>query len=68
MTVLVKDNSGVLKLLKVGDLPDVNHYSSESAYPSERQKSAARHITWSGRERLRGHYLIGLEMMEKVRE
>jgi hypothetical protein len=68
VTVLVKENSGILQLLKVGDLLKVKYYSSRSVYPSEWQKTAVRHITWNDEGRLRGHYLVGLEIIETARE
>jgi hypothetical protein len=68
VSVLVKENSGILQLLKVGDLLNVKYYSSRSAYPSERQRTAVRHITWNDEGRLRGHYLVGLEILENAGE
>lgn len=68
VSVLVKENSSILQLLKVGDLLNVKYYSSKSAYPSDWQKTAVRHIIWNDQGRLRGHYLVGLEIMEDGRE
>jgi len=68
MSVLVKENSSILQLLKVGALLKVKYYSNKSAYPSEWQKTAVRHITWNDQGRLRGHYLVGLEIIENARE
>lgn len=68
VTVLVKENSGILQLLKVGDQLKVKYYSSRSAYPSEWQKTAVRHISWNDEGRLREHYLVGLEILENARE
>jgi hypothetical protein len=63
-----RENSGILQLLKVGDRLDVKYYSSRSAYASEWQKTAVRHITWKDQGRLSGHYLVGLEMIGDERE
>ncbi len=68
VSVLVKENSRILQLLKVGDFLNVKYYSTRSAYPSEWQKSAVRHITWNDQGRLKGHYLVGLEIIENARE
>jgi hypothetical protein len=68
VSVLVKESSDILQLLKVGDTLDVKYYSVNSAYPSERQKTEVRHITWNDQGRLKGHYLVGLEIMENARE
>ncbi len=68
VSVLVKENSGILQILKVGALLNVKYYSSNSAYPSDWQKTAVRHIIWNDQGRLRGHYLVGLEIVENTRE
>ncbi len=64
VSVLVKENSGILQLLKVGDTLNVKYYSIKSAYPSDYQKTAVRHITRNDQGRLKGHYLVGLEILE----
>ena len=63
-----RENSGILELLKVGDLLNVKYYSRKSAYASKWQKTAVRHITRKDQGRLRGHYLVGLEIIEDGRE
>jgi hypothetical protein len=64
VSVLVKENSDLLQLLKVGDTLNVKYYSIKSAYPSDYQKTAVRHITRNDQGRLKGHYLVGLEILE----
>ncbi len=68
VSVLVKEDCSILQLLKVGDQLNVKYYSSKSAYPSAWQRTAVRHITWNDQGRLRGHYLVGLEILENPRE
>jgi hypothetical protein len=68
VSVLVKENSNILQLLKVGDTLNVKYYSMTSAYPSEWQRTAVRHITLNDQGRLKGHYLVGLEIIESARE
>jgi hypothetical protein len=68
VSVLVKENSDVLQSLKVGDTLDVKYYSVKSAYPSDWQKTAVRHITRNEQGRLKGHYLVGLEILGNGRE
>jgi hypothetical protein len=68
VSVLVKENSNILQLLKVGDTLNVKYYSITSAYPSEWQRTAIRHITRNDQGRLKGHYLVGLEIIENARE
>lgn len=64
MNVLVKDGSSVLPLLKVGDTLDTKYYSKGSIYPSENIKTVIRHITKNNNGRLKGHYLIGLKIID----
>lgn len=68
VSVLVKENSDILQQLKVGDTLDVKYYSMTSAYPSEWQRTAVRHITLNDEGRLKGHYLVGLEILGNARE
>lgn len=62
MCVLVKENSEVLPLLRVGDTLKVKYYSSNSQCPSETLKTIIRHVTRNDQGRFKGHYLIGLEI------
>jgi len=64
VSVLVKENSDIMQVLKVGDTLKVKYYSIKSAYPSDCQKTAIRHITRNDQGRLKGHYLVGLEILE----
>ncbi|MFO7459641.1 MAG: hypothetical protein R6X07_03390 [Desulfatiglandales bacterium] len=66
LSLLVNEKSGVLDLLKVGDTLRVKYYSKDSVYQSEYQKTAVRHITKNDEGRLKGHFLIGLEILESV--
>jgi hypothetical protein len=68
VSVLVKESSNILQLLKVGDTLNVKYYSMRSAYPSEGQKTAVRHITRNEQGRLKGHCLVGLEILGNARE
>ena len=64
MSVLVKEDSSVLPMLKVGDTLDTKYYSIDSIYPSENMRTVIRHITKNNRGRLRGHYLVGLKIVD----
>ncbi|MEW6669233.1 MAG: hypothetical protein AB1512_28810 [Thermodesulfobacteriota bacterium] len=63
MCVLVKENSEVLSLLKVGDTVKVKYYSPDSLYPSEGLSTVIRHITRNEQGRFKGHFLVGLEIL-----
>jgi hypothetical protein len=64
MNILVKESSSILPLLKVGDTLDTKFYSKGSIYPSENTRTIIRHITKKGQGPLKGHYLIGLKIVE----
>lgn len=64
LALLVKEDSDILKRLKVGDMLSVKYYSENSGYPSESKATAIRHITREEQGPLRGHYLVGLEILE----
>jgi hypothetical protein len=64
MNILVKESSSILPFLKVGDTLDTKFYSKGSTYPSEKMKAIVRHITKKREGRLKGHYLIGLKIVE----
>ena len=63
--VLVKENSEIVSRLKVGETLNVKYYSTSSSPTRGYQKTAVRHITKNDRGRLRGHYLVGLEILER---
>jgi hypothetical protein len=63
MSVLIKEDSAILPRLKVGDTLHVKYYSTDSDYPSEYLRTAVRHITRNDQGRLKGHYLVGLEIL-----
>lgn len=64
MAVLVKENSEIVPRIKVGDTLKVKYYSQASPYPSDYLATAVRHITKNDQGRLRGHYLVGLEIVD----
>jgi hypothetical protein len=64
MNILLKESSSILPLLKVGDTLDTKFYSKGSIYPSENMRTVIRHITKKRKGRLKGHYLVGLKIVE----
>jgi hypothetical protein len=65
MCILVKEYSDILPRLKVGDTWNMKYYSTGSVYRSECLKTVIRHITKNDQGRFKGHYLVGLEILEK---
>jgi hypothetical protein len=63
MCLVIKEDSNVLQYLKTGDTLHMRYYSGDSCYPSEYLETAIRHITKNDNGRFRGHYLVGLEIL-----
>ena len=63
--ILVREDSPILKHLKVGQVLDMKYYSTDRSNPSEFFKSEIKHITRSGPGEFRGHYMIGVLVLEK---
>jgi hypothetical protein len=63
--VLVKENSDIVSRLKVGETLNVKYYSASSSPAKGYQKTAVRQITKNDRGRLKGHYLVGLEILDR---
>lgn len=63
MAVLVNEKSDILPCLKVGKTFNVKYYSHKSPYPSDFMETSIRHITRNEQGRLRGHYIVGLEIL-----
>ena len=64
MCVLVKEDSDILPRLKVGKRLNMKYYSTGSIHPPEYLETAIRHITKNDHGRFKGHYLVGLEILE----
>jgi hypothetical protein len=64
MCVLVREDSEILPQLKVGEVFNMKYYASNSFYPPEHLETAIRHITKDDQGRFKGHYLVGLEILE----
>ena len=64
MCVLVKEDSNILPRLKVGETLNMKYYPTGSTYPPKCLDTAIRHITKNDQGRFRGHYLVGLEILD----
>ena len=64
MSILVKENSDVLPQLRVGDRLNMRYYSDNLVHPTEYLETAIRQISRNDRGRLKGHYLVGLELLQ----
>ena len=64
MCFLVKENSDVLPMLKVGDVLGMKYYSDGSAYPTDYLETEILNITKDDQGPFKGHYLVALELLE----
>jgi hypothetical protein len=62
----VNKDSAVLKHLKVGDTVDMKYIPPESAGSSESLKTKIAHITQKDEEPFKGHFVIGLSIIERA--
>ena len=65
MSILVKENSGLLPLIKAGDRADMKYYSTDSSCPNQILNTEIRDISRQDYGKLKGHYIVGLEILEK---
>jgi len=64
MCVLVRQDSEIVPRLRVGDTFNVKYYFSDSDYPPEHRETEIRNIIRDDEGRFKGHYLVGLEILE----
>jgi len=63
--ILVNEDSAVLESLKVNDTLKMKHYPPEASSSAEFFKTQIIHITKKAGESFKGHFLIGLLIIEK---
>ena len=66
MCLLVREDSDVLKHLKVDSVLDMKCYTTDFSLPPENLKIQIKHITKDEKGRFKGHYLVGLFVLEKL--
>ncbi|MEW6671753.1 MAG: hypothetical protein AB1427_08610 [Thermodesulfobacteriota bacterium] len=65
MCILVKENSAVMNYIKIDDVIEMKYYPRESSATIEGIKTKIRHITKGEQGRFKGHYLVGLSILDK---
>jgi hypothetical protein len=65
MCLLVRDDSEVLKFIEVGSVLDMKFHTTDFSLPPENLKIQIKHITKDDKGRFKGHYLVGLLVLEK---
>ena len=64
MCVLVQENSHIMEHLQLDDILDVKYCPGDSADPSENLKTRIMHITKTSNNSSKGHYYVGLMVVE----
>ena len=63
--ILVNEGSAVLAHLKVGDVLDMKYNPANASDLAKNLKTEIRHITKMEQGRYRGHYLVGMLIIER---
>jgi hypothetical protein len=63
--ILVNEDSAVMEYLKVNDILEMKYYPPEASSSAEILKTKIIHITKKDGESFKGHFLIGLSIIEK---
>ena len=63
--ILIKEDSSVLNHLKVGQILNLKYRFEDPSKPTEFLKTEIKHITKAKQKRLKGHYLVGVFILEK---
>jgi len=64
--LLVKENSAMINHLEVGQFLNIKFYSDAQTDINDDFESEIKHITKIDKGRYKGHYLIGVQMLEKI--
>lgn len=62
--ILINEESEILQYLKVGDRIEMKYYLTESHGTTEAFMTEVRHITKNFEGRFKGHYSVGLLMLD----
>lgn len=68
MCILVGEDSSVVNHLHVGDIIKMQYYLSDSVGSTEEFETEISHITKNDQGRFKGHYLVGLAIMNSAIE
>jgi hypothetical protein len=64
MCLLVREDSDVLEYIEVGNVLDMKCYTADFSVPPNDLKIQIKHITKEDQGRFKGHYLVGLLIIE----
>lgn len=64
MCILVREDSAVLKHIHEGEILRMKYYASEPVRTIENLRTEVRHITRDDQGRFKGHFMVGLSILE----
>jgi hypothetical protein len=64
--ILIKEDSKFLSLIEVGQIVDADFVSPDGTDPAGNYKAEIRHITKPNEGKNKGHFLVGLSILEKL--
>jgi hypothetical protein len=64
--IVVRNDSAVLKQIKVGDVLELKYYTADTPKLSKCFGTEIKHITKDEEGRFRNHTLVGLQVLEKT--
>ena len=67
MCILVKEDSAVVNHLSVGDKLSMKYYLSSAIGATEMLTTEIKHVTKNDQGRFKGHYLVGLSILDRQR-
>jgi hypothetical protein len=64
--ILIKEDSKFLNMIEVGQIVDADFISPEGTDPTGNYRAEIRHITKPNEGKNKGHFLVGLKILEKL--
>ena len=64
--ILIKEDSKFLSMIKLGQIVVADFISPEGTEPAGKYKAEIRHITKPSEGKHKGHYLVGVSILEKT--
>ena len=64
--LLVKEDSGFLSLIEIGQIVDSDFLSPKGTYPSGMYKAEIKHISEPVKGRNQGHRIVGISILDKI--
>ena len=65
MTIMIREDSAALAYFQISDRMQMKYYTTDSICPFVNLLTEIRAITFHGKGRFRGHYLVDLDILEE---